>query len=71
MQFVDFQSSTIWEEKFVLLKNKLEEIERDGAVGNLVENIRKNLQKKKSCNVRKICYPCSITIHFGFLRILL
>lgn len=47
MQFVDFQSSTIWEEKFVLLKNKLEEIERDGAVGSLVENIRKNLQKKK------------------------
>jgi len=33
MQLVDFQSSIIWKEKFVILRNELEEIQRDRHIG--------------------------------------
>jgi len=45
MQLVDFQSSTIWKEKFVMLRNELEEIQRDRAIGKLVVNIGDKILK--------------------------
>jgi len=44
IQLVDFQSSTILKEKFVILRNELEEIQRDGAsrqhIGNKILKLR-------------------------------
>ena len=45
MQLVDFQSSTIWKEKFVILRNELEQIQRDRAIGKLVVNIGDKILK--------------------------
>lgn len=45
MQLVDFQSSTIWKEKFVILRNELEEIQRDRALGKSVVNIGDKILK--------------------------
>ncbi|XP_060864294.1 SCAN domain-containing protein 3-like [Metopolophium dirhodum] len=45
MQLVDFQSSTIWNEKFVILRNELEEIQRDRAIGKSVVNIGDKILK--------------------------
>lgn len=45
MQLVDFQSSTIWKEKFVILRNKLEEIQCDRAIGKSVVNIGDKILK--------------------------
>jgi hypothetical protein len=45
MQLVDFQSSTIWKEKFVILRNELEKIQRDRTIGKLVVNIGDKILK--------------------------
>ncbi|VVC24465.1 Ribonuclease H-like domain [Cinara cedri] len=45
MELVDFQSSTIWKEKFVILRNELEEIQRDRAIGKLIGNIGDKILK--------------------------
>jgi len=45
MQLVDFQSSTIRKEKFVILRNELEEIQRDRVIGKSVVNIGDKILK--------------------------
>lgn len=45
MQLVDFQSSTIWKEKFVVLRNELEENQRDRAIGKSIVNIGDKILK--------------------------
>ncbi|XP_025425549.1 zinc finger MYM-type protein 6-like [Sipha flava] len=45
MQLVDFQSSTIWKEKSVILRNELEKIQRDRTIGKLVVNIGDKILK--------------------------
>jgi hypothetical protein len=45
MQLVDFQSSTILNEKVVILKNELEKIQHNEAIGKLIVNIGNKILK--------------------------
>lgn len=45
MQLIDFQSSTVWKGKFVLLRNELEDIQRDGTIGRLIVNTGNKISK--------------------------
>lgn len=50
--------NTIWKQKFVLIRNELEEIERDETVDSLIENI-----ENKTLNVWNVI-PENYYLHF-------
>jgi len=44
-QLIDFKSSTIYKQKFVLLKGEFKKIERDEAFSNLVKHLDSDILK--------------------------